>query len=231
MNYKFLERLTAYTIPVAPVIFFGWRVFVEVLAMTNLLWLSIPAGILTGIALEIVGILAGRSAIEYWKRDQYTIASIAVLILLAYVGIGVWELQGTIGAVVFLIAPLVYILIALGSMLESQDSEIKEDKEHERKIDIVKLKLQHEQKMERIRSKVATPKMQPIVQPKTKPKNETLQPVVSLEGTRKLVYEAYKSQPNATQAEVARMLLDNHGVSVSRQMIGKHKKALNGVLK
>jgi hypothetical protein len=77
------------------------------------------------------------------------------------------------------------------------------------------------------------PKRQPkneIAQPKTKPNSETVQPVSSLGGTRKLVSETYKKFPNATQAEVSQILEKEHNISISRQAVGKHKRALNGVL-
>lgn len=68
-----------------------------------------------------------------------------------------------------------------------------------------------------------------------KPKNETaktdLPEVDNLSGTKKLVFIETKRNPNATQQEIAEMLQENHGVSISRQMVGKHQRSLNGELK
>jgi len=78
-------------------------------------------------------------------------------------------------------------------------------------------------------------KEKPKAQPKRETKTKPVQPVSSREkrltGTRALVYEIYKMQPRATQQEVAEILTEKHGIEISRQAIGKHKRALNGVLK
>lgn len=71
---------------------------------------------------------------------------------------------------------------------------------------------------------IAQPKMQPA-QPKMQPAQPVAPEVEQLEGTRQLVYELYKRNPRATQQQIA------DEIGISRQMVGKHKQALNGVLK
>lgn len=81
---------------------------------------------------------------------------------------------------------------------------------------------------------VSKPVAKPRSERKVKPKKETVKPVApekkELTGTRKLVYDETKRNPNATQQEIAELLEENHGVTISRQMVGKHQKALNGHL-
>ncbi len=118
MIYQFLSITAPIFVPIAPVIFFGWRVYSAVLTMTNEAWLAIPAGALTALGLEAVGILAGHVGMTAWKRNDNRTAVIAVVIMVAYVGIGSYELRDSIGAVVFWIAPLVYVLVALQELVK-----------------------------------------------------------------------------------------------------------------
>lgn len=82
------------------------------------------------------------------------------------------------------------------------------------------------------RNKIATKKGNQRRQPKivdSQPVKAVAQPSPSrdtkLSGTRKMVYEIYKRNPGATQQEVA------GEIGISRQMVSKHKKALNGILR
>lgn len=122
MIYNTLSFLAPVFVPIAPVIFFGWKVYTAVLAMTTKSWLAIPAGALTAFGLEAVGILAGHVGMVAWRRGDNRTAVIAAGIMLAYVGIGSWELRGSVGMVVFWIAPLVYVLVALQELVK-QDTQ------------------------------------------------------------------------------------------------------------
>ena len=95
--------------------------------MTKTLWLAIPAGALTALGLEAVGILAGHVGMTAWRRGDNRTAVIAAVIMAVYVGIGSWELRGSVGMVVFWIAPLVYILVALQELLhrDGQNDEVR----------------------------------------------------------------------------------------------------------
>lgn len=119
MIYNILNLFAPIFVPIAPVIFFGWRVYTAVHETTHTLWLSVPAGVLTAFGLEAVGILAGHVGMTAWKRKDNQAAAIAACIMAIYVGIGTYELRGTIGAVVFWIAPLVYVLIALQELISN----------------------------------------------------------------------------------------------------------------
>lgn len=122
MIYNILSLLAPVFVPIAPVIFFGWKVYTAVYDMTKSLWLSIPAGALTAVGLEAVGILAGHVGMVAWRRGDSRTAGIAAAIMLAYVAIGTIELWGSVGMVVFWIAPLVYVLVALQELVK-QDTQ------------------------------------------------------------------------------------------------------------
>lgn len=122
MIYNILSLTAPIFVPIAPVIFFGWRVYAAVLETTARAWLAVPAGALTALGLEAVGILAGHVGMTAWRRGDNRTAVISAAIMAIYVAIGTFELWGSIGAVVFWIAPLVYVLVALQELLK-QDSE------------------------------------------------------------------------------------------------------------
>ncbi len=75
-------------------------------------------------------------------------------------------------------------------------------------------------------------KMKPVKQPKRKPDKQPLQPelqeIGNLTGTRKTVFRLWQRNPNATQQQLADELHNEHGITISRQAVGKHLKALNG---
>lgn len=77
-------------------------------------------------------------------------------------------------------------------------------------------------------------KAKPIETKTEKPKQETVKhvspEVTDISGTKKLVFMETKRNPNATKQEIADLLNEKHGVSISRQMVGKHQKSLNGQL-
>ena len=79
------------------------------------------------------------------------------------------------------------------------------------------------------------PEKKPLESKIKQPKKETVKhvspEVENLSGTKKLVFIETKRNPDATQQEIAELLQEKHGVSVSRQMVGKHQKSLNGQLK
>jgi hypothetical protein len=100
------------TTPAAAAIFFGWKIYTAALALTGSERWAIAAGLATAIALETVGILAGHVASEFWRKgDRRWI--VAALVMALYVVVGMWELWGTTGALVFVLSPAVYLLAAV----------------------------------------------------------------------------------------------------------------------
>lgn len=137
MVYNILSLLAPVFVPIAPVIFFGWKVYTAVQEMTQSPWLSIPAGALTALGLEAVGILAGHVGMVAWRRGDNRTAVIAAVIMAAYVGIGTIELWGSVGAVVFWIAPLVYVLVALQELLRQDASADVDDRNFQKQLKIL----------------------------------------------------------------------------------------------
>lgn len=171
--YSMLGWLAMILTPVGAVIFFGWRVYTAVYTETSSDWLAIPAGIAAAVGLEMVGIFAGHLAMELWQRKDGR-AWLAVGIMVVYVAIGVIELAGTIGQVMFLIAPLVYVLVGLRQAVDEQvgretavsqtklDFQLEQarlDKEIDRRIKLEKQQAANAAKLARI-DKAATSKRQ-----------------------------------------------------------------------
>lgn len=120
MKYRVLGFLAMVCVPSAAITFFGWRVYTETMEMTGAAWLAVPVGIATGTGLELVGIYAGIVASRLWE-DKNPLWRVAAGIMVLYVAVGMYELRGTIGMVVFLITPAIYVLTAMhGMMLDRQ---------------------------------------------------------------------------------------------------------------
>ncbi len=168
--YKALSRISLLTVPVAPVIFFGWRVGAEVYATTGSLLLAWVAGLLTAIGLEIVGILAGHMALEYFRQRRVVLFLIAAAVMGIYVFIGASELDSTIGETVFYITPLLYILAGL----EENLLMFRKEEENASRDELDKWKIQeankHELKMARIAAKAAS---EPASELNAKPHSHT----------------------------------------------------------
>jgi len=138
--YTLLGWLAMIAVPVSPAMFFGWKAYAALLILTGSDWLAVPGGILTALGLELVGIFAGHTAIEMYRRHDPR-WKLAALIMMVYVIIGTTELwSNPIGRVTFLIAALVYLLVGLrhdlevvllaeASETEKQQAEAKAEKE------------------------------------------------------------------------------------------------------
>lgn len=183
-GYSYLSTLAILTVPLAPVFFFGWQVHTEVLTTSQSLWLSVPVGLLSAIGLEVIGILAGHLAMEFWRSGNMQRAYLSGVVMAVYVVIGFWELRGTIGAVMFIIAPLVYVLVALQDVatLERHDATIaakrsdvigyrerKEQADRDQQLKLEKLRLDADVKKEKIHAPVSLPvsrKPEETIEPK-----------------------------------------------------------------
>jgi hypothetical protein len=169
--YYYLGWLGVLAVPIAPATFFGWRVYTEILTLTQHAALSTSVGLVSGISLEIVGIMAGHMLVLAWASGERQRAFVVGAILLAYVGIGVYELAGTIGATMFVIAPLVYFLVGMETVsreqvrrravvgrdelnYQRQTAERQAEREHEARLR--QLELQTQAKIEGTKARVAT---------------------------------------------------------------------------
>ena len=133
--YTILGWIATIAVPISPVFFFGWEVYKQVLTRSSSWLLAGGVGLVSAIGLEIVGILAGHLAMEFWRAGRMNRAYLAGGIMAIYVLIGVIELWGTIGVVMFLIAPLVYVLVALNQVAEYEQREGERDKKRSQVID------------------------------------------------------------------------------------------------
>jgi len=228
MIYSIIGTVAMFLTPLAASIAFGWRVYSEVFKSTDeSIFLAGVAGIGAAVGLEAVGMLAGHVATDYQSRNDWRWV-IAGAILLLYTYIGWDELRGSVTAVIFIISPLVYILVALKNRASVEAAEIVDgaaverlqavedtNAQHRREMEILAAKQQHSQELKRI---AAQP--QPKPQPKPKPKPQ--QRGVNRNGTatRKIVYEYIKAQPSETNAAIGRQ------VGISRTMVGKYRKEL-----
>lgn len=151
MIYQILGWLAVLFTPVAPAFFFGWRVYSAVWEMTQLNWLALVVGLCAAIGLEAIGIFAGHTAVDAWQAKQWGPAVVASIILLVYVVIGVWELQGTIGMVMFLIAPLGYVVLGLRDTMATHLHQADQDQQlqnQQKKVEADQKKEEAAQKLE-----------------------------------------------------------------------------------
>ena len=121
--YSHLSILAMVAVPIAPAFYFGFEVARDVYNMV-FGWLnhSLTAGIFAAliglgavIGLELVGILSGHNIVKYFSLGMNKIALVCGLILVAYVALGIVGLEElwSKGVVMFLTAPLVYVLATM----------------------------------------------------------------------------------------------------------------------
>jgi hypothetical protein len=165
------------TTPAAAAIFFGWKIYTAALTLTGSERWAIAAGVATAVALETVGILAGHVGSEFWRRGDKR-WRVAALVMALYVAVGMWELWGTPGMLVFVLSPAVYLLAALRhtAALEAVEdaAQAAEDtawqRERERVADarrheiaLLEARQRHEATIERARIKAESQHYEPAV--------------------------------------------------------------------
>ena len=184
-----------FAVPIAPAFWFGWTVgtavFATVYTSTSFAELAVFAALIVGVVsafgLESVGIVSGHVVVQSLERGDKFPALVSGVILAAYVGLGIAGIVELIdvGVVMFVLAPLVYILAALRSSVKraednereskllERESELeskqkaedeaeakraearqtrRDNRENERKLRELKITLEHERELERIRS-------------------------------------------------------------------------------
>ena len=231
--YSYLSIVAMIAVPIAPAFYFGFDVAKDVYDKV-FGWLQNPivAGIFAGLiglgavaGLELVGILSGHNIVKYYSLGMHKIAGICGLILVAYVGLGIVGLENwlTKGVVMFLTAPLVYVLASMQQTAANIHTAQADNDQA-----LLEFKLAEEAKdnelKRQLKAEKERAKMQPKTQPLTQPNSNHLPEVGNLEGNRLAVYQLYKRNPDATQQEIA------DAIGISRQMVSKYKKELNGYL-
>ena len=122
-TYSTLGWVAMIAVPLAPASFFAVAVFeAGKLMLPGIAWLSVLIGIISAGGLEIVGILAGHLAIEFWQEKELGKAGFAAAIMSIYIALGIAGLllmdtlprqAMVVGIMMFLVAPLVYLLAGL----------------------------------------------------------------------------------------------------------------------
>ncbi len=127
--YTLIKYLSLFCAPFSPAVFFGGKIYTEATELGFGFYLSLAAAISAAIALETVGILAGHTMIDFAGHRLYALATLALVILLSYVSLGAYELWGTAGAIMFGVAFMVYILVALKEEAERINNELAQKQE------------------------------------------------------------------------------------------------------
>lgn len=156
--YRKLTIVALFSVPIAAVIVFSWRVGTEIYTTTNNLALALVGGLAAAIGLESVGILAGHIMLEYYRVHNNLLLALSAAILVVYVLIGARELDGTIGETLYYISPLVYVLAGLEENLRQVIASQRADKETDDNRWEISRRYRHEEKMALIASQGTTQK-------------------------------------------------------------------------
>lgn len=151
--YDYLGKISIIVTPLAAAIVFGWWSYEAAYTITAVAGLSIVAGLSMAIALEGIGMMAGHIASDlYQQKDRRWL--IAAFIMIIYVCVGLYELRGTSIAVVFLLSPLIYILVAMQHTVGEEKAETtaaaEDDKTWKRQQSALAAERRHELKMKKL---------------------------------------------------------------------------------
>ena len=131
-TYGRISTIAVFAVPIAPAAFLGLRLFAQGKAEavetfgagasgSVFLLLALAAG-MTAVGLEFVGIVSGHVTAKLFQRkDNRWLLTAAAL--LAYTALGYSALADTAGAFAFLIAPLIYLVTAVGTAADEQHQE------------------------------------------------------------------------------------------------------------
>lgn len=118
----FIRRVAPFAVPAAPAFFFAHAVYSSVESMSNSNGFAVFIGSVAALGLESAGILAAHIAVKLYGDGEKSKANVAALIALCYLvagitGIVLFENASNdakiTGVIMFLIAGMVYILLAL----------------------------------------------------------------------------------------------------------------------
>jgi hypothetical protein len=167
--------------------------------------------------------LAGHVASDFWQRGDGR-WKVAAGVMALYVIVGMVELWGTTGALVFVLSPAVYLLAALrhtaaieavedaeqaaeNNAWQREQERIAAAREHE--IRLRQMELRHKERLAKARE----------VSPKPA---ESATETPELSGKALEVYKLLSVKPGATNTEIGET------VGVSRQYVGQVRRELNG---
>lgn len=164
--YNILGWLAMIAVPLAPAFFFGFEfvksIYDLVYGWVQIAWIAaLPAlfvGAVSALGLEFVGVLSGHNAIRFWERNDVTKSVVCAVILVCYVILGIIGLESilTKGVVMFLVAPLVYVLVGMQNQLEKAEGEAREDKQEAkreaRETRRIRMQYEHEERLAQIQA-------------------------------------------------------------------------------
>ena len=121
-----MEKYNSHTIgklaaPLAPAIFLGWVVYEAANGAGIPLPLAIIGAIGAAVAIEAVGMSAGKDAVRFTVAGHW-LAVPSWLSLFAYTAIGMYELWGSVFAFAFLFSFLAYVNDGIGAIWERNAS-------------------------------------------------------------------------------------------------------------
>jgi uncharacterized membrane protein len=220
--YTIVKYISLFCAPFAPAVFFGSKVYAGLSEVGVGYGLALLAAICAAVALETVGLLAGHTLVDFVGLGRYELSGLSFILLACYVAIGVYELWNTIGAVMFGVALLVYLLVALKQYSDKLDHQ-KEDKRAEQKED------RHEALQARIAVKLAEIEANKQVE---------IAKVAGQQSVVSQVASQHNTQPKATKTQLI-LQLHNEGVAQSEipvvflERYGEtvHKGTVSNVLK
>lgn len=247
--YTVLGWIAMLSVPLAPAFFFGFSfakdIYTQVLDLTGVIGVAaafaVAVGVVSAAGLELVGILSGHNAVRFWEMGNKVHAGLCGVILVSYVILGISGLESVLakGTVMFLVAPLVYLLVGMqGELNRAESQQIVKERQSlaiELRREEAAAQRQHELELEKLRLD-ADVKKERARQPKvvaTLPQPSTIggQPVNHASTVDELtpgqlrVYEIMRENPDLSQADIAKKL------EISRQAVGKHVKVINGLAK
>ena len=110
--YDTLAALAVVLTPVAMMTAFGWSAYSAVLSETGSATLALLSGVATAAAVEVIGMVAGETALWFHGRgDRRWMTAAAILVL--YVAFGLYILRGTRLMPLPILAGAVYVLVGL----------------------------------------------------------------------------------------------------------------------
>jgi len=131
----FIQTLATYVTPAAPALAYGSHIY-NAAIQTMPIWAALACGISAAVALECVGIYAGKTTLKAWRYDL-RLFLVAGVSLLAYVAIGVWELRGQPFMWLTVIAFFAYVVSGVDDalvLLQADKQAVKEQSNKERDL-------------------------------------------------------------------------------------------------
>jgi len=126
--FTIIGWLSIIATPVAPAYFFG----AAVASTIETAWLGNIVGTFAAIGLEGIGIFAGHTAVKSFRLGLTKEGMVATAVLIAYVVLGAYKLEG-FGRIMFFMAPLGYLILGLhDSIIAFEEQSIASENEAQR---------------------------------------------------------------------------------------------------